>query len=358
MKRKNYMRLPNGFGCIKFLGKNRRNQYAALKTTGWADNGNQIRKYVGYAETYNEAYQILLNYSTNPFNIDKKNITLNDIYPKIANNLAIELENGKISKSTYAGLLSAWNKQLIALKDIRIMELKKKDIQNIIDKSNLKHTGRTNIKTLASKIILYAKDEYELRINFDFNEIKIGEKEKSNKHKPFTDEEVRKIESFAFNSNSQIGKMLVIYFYTGLRPSELLQIKIKNVFLTENYMIGGIKTTAGKNRIIPIHQNIKKFIQEFYNQNKDKEYLIMNNNNNMTYDVYEDRFKKFMVELNMNHIPHDTRHTFATKLDELNFSESIIKRLMGHSLSNDVTNDVYIHKSAAALYKEISKLKY
>lgn len=356
MKRKNNLKLPNGFGSILFLGNKRRHPYAALKTTGWDDNGRQIRKYVGYAKTYNEAYQILLNYSSNPFDINSKNITLNDIYPKIADKMAIELENSKISKSTYAGLLSAWNKQLIALKDIKIIDLKRKDIQNIIDNSNLKHTGRTNIKTLASKIILYAKDEYDLRINFDLNEVKIGEKEKSTKHKPFSDAEVRKIENVA--SINQIGKMLVIYFYTGLRPSELLQIKIKNVFLAENYMIGGIKTAAGKNRIIPIHSNIKQYVQEFYEQNKDKEFLIMNNNNNMTYDVYEDRFKKFMVELNMNHIPHDTRHTFATKLDELNFSESIIKRLMGHSLSNDVTNDVYIHKSAAALYKEISRLKY
>ena len=79
MKRKNNLKLPNGFGSILFLGNKRRHPYAALKTTGWDDNGRQIRKYVGYAKTYNEAYQILLNYSSNPFDINSKNIIVTNI---------------------------------------------------------------------------------------------------------------------------------------------------------------------------------------------------------------------------------------------------------------------------------------
>jgi len=48
--------------------------------------------------------------------------------------------------------------------------------------------------------------------------------------------------------------------YTGMRSGEIRSIKKENIFLDENYMIGGIKTEAGKGRIIPIHPKIKDLI--------------------------------------------------------------------------------------------------
>lgn len=42
--------------------------------------------------------------------------------------------------------------------------------------------------------------------------------------------------------------------YNGLRPNELLDIKTKNVFLNDRYIIGEGKTEVGKDRIIPIHK--------------------------------------------------------------------------------------------------------
>jgi len=150
----------------------------------------------------------------------------------------------------------------------------------------------------------------------------------------------------------------MIYFYTGLRPSELLEIEIKNIYLEDNYMIGGSKTEAGKNRIIPIHPKIKDLIIYFYNQ-KNK-YLIINENtkNKLSYDIYQKRFDNFMELLTMNHTPHDTRHTFATKCDEIDIPLPVIKILMGHSLANDVTNNVYIHMCIEKLSSYIEKIEY
>lgn len=44
--------------------------------------------------------------------------------------------------------------------------------------------------------------------------------------------------------------------YTGLRVGELLDIKIENLHLDKRYMIGGFKTQARTNRIIPISRKI------------------------------------------------------------------------------------------------------
>ncbi len=356
MKRTRNLKLPNGFGSIVFLGSNRRNPYGALKTTGWDISGKQIREYVGYAKTWNDAYKILLEYNGNPYDLEYKNITLEKVYDNLIGKIKEDCYNEVISKSTYSALTSTWNQQLSKIKNKKILDLRKKEIQKIINESGLRYTGRNYIKILFTKIINYCNEEYELNINKDICNLKVGEKEKSNIHKPFLESEISLIKEYAGSNDT--AKMLMIYFYTGLRPSELLDIQITNIFLKDDYMIGGSKTEAGKERIIPIHPNIKEYTKYFYS--KKNVYLIMNKNTNtkMTYDVYKDRFKTLMKTLNFDHKPHDTRHTFATKCEEVGISDINIKILIGHSLSNDITNDVYIHKSVERLKNEINKLKY
>jgi integrase len=46
---------------------------------------------------------------------------------------------------------------------------------------------------------------------------------------------------------------VLVMIYTGLRASELCHIEVKNIFIEDRYMIGGMKTKAGTNRKIPIH---------------------------------------------------------------------------------------------------------
>lgn len=356
MKRKHNLKLPNGFGSIIYLGETRRKPYGAVKTVGWNSEGKQIKKYIGYAETWNEAYKILLEYNNMPFNLEYKNITLGEVYNILEPKLKESYLNGDMSKSNYDNLTSVYKNHLIVLKNKKILEIRKKDVQDVIKNSKLKHTGRGYIKNIFQRLVEYSIDELELSINKNIYDLDIGKKEKSEKHFPFNDNEINIIKEKA-NSNS-IAKLIMIYLYTGLRPSELLNIETKKVFLEEDYMIGGEKTEAGTDRIIPIHSKIKLFIEELYNSSK--KYLIINEttNNKMSYDTYQKRFDLLMKELNLTHTPHDTRHTFATKCSLIGITDVNIKRLMGHSLSNDVTNNVYIHKTIETLKKEIEKIAY
>lgn len=356
MRRKRNLKLPNGLGSIIYLGDNRRNPYGAVKTIGWTQDGKQIRKYVGVAPTYNDAFQILLDYNKMPFNLDHKNIIVKDVYNKLLVILTEQYNNGKISKTSYKCLKSAYNQHLYKLDNENIVTLKRKELQDIIDKSGLKYTGRNYIKILFTKMIDFCNDELELNINTDiYKKLKIGEKEKSTKHKIMLIDDIHYIDELS--KTDDIAKIIMIYLYTGLRPSELLLIEIKNVFLNDDYMIGGIKTDAGIDRIIPIHSKIKPFIEYFYNPNN--KYLIVNKSaNKITYDAWKKIFKKFMEMLGYNYIPHDTRHTFATKCEDAGISDVNIKILMGHSLANDVTNDVYIHKTIEKLRNEIERIIY
>lgn len=357
MRRKNNLKLPNGFGSIVFLGSNRRKPYGARITTGYDDNGKQLYNYVGYGETYNETYKILCNYNDKPYDINYKNITVGEVYTSLKPIMFNNIGESGMSESNYKNLTSAYENYLKPIEKNKIIEVQKAKIQKIINDSKLKHTGRGYIKNIWQRLIGFANEEFGLKIDSDVYNLKIGKKEKSNMHQVIDSSSITLISDLARNGDDT-AKMIMIYLYTGLRPSELIKIETSNVFLTENYMIGGCKTEAGKNRIIPIHSKVKDYVEYFYN-NANK-YLITDRttHKNITYDTYQNKYENVMMKLGLDYIPGDTRTTFATKCDEVGISQPIIKRLMGHSLNNDVTNNVYIRKTAQDLKNEIERIKY
>lgn len=354
-KRRKSLRLPNGLGTIQYLGEKRRQPYQAVVTLGYDNKGKQLRKSLGVRDTWDKAYQLLLDYSNQPYNLDFHNITLRKVFELYQPILEKDMLNEKMSKSNYRNLITS-SKHLEILFNNKITEIKKRDMQMLLDSSELGHTAQGYIKNIAFRLFNYAIEELELPIvkNPCVN-LKIIEKKQSTMHKPFSVEE---IQSLWNNSSDYYCKLALIYLYTGVRPSELLEIKTSNVFLDEDYMIGGNKTEAGRNRIIPIHPAIKEIVNSIYNI--DNKYLVINPNTNdkMSYDTWQKRFDNLMKEFGYNHNPHDTRHTFSTYLKFCGVSEVDRKWLMGHSFGNDVTNNVYTHIDHKYLLNEIKKLKY
>ena len=76
----------------------------------------------------------------------------------------------------------------------------------------------------------------------------------------------------------------------------------------------------------------------------------------MTYDKYRGRWKKIMNRFELNHKPHDTRHTFITKAKNANMNDYIIKLIVGHAIT-DITENTYTHHTIAELHNEIQKIK-
>ena len=63
-----------------------------------------------------------------------------------------------------------------------------------------------------------------------------------------------------------------------------------------------------------------------------------------------------MKHIGLNHLPYDTRHTFATLAKLYKVDDFARKRIMGHK-SADLTDDVYTHTLQNELYTEIQKIK-
>lgn len=58
--------------------------------------------------------------------------------------------------------------------------------------------------------------------------------------------------------------LILIQCYSGWRPRELCYLRLDDVDLNARTFTGGLKTNAGKNRIVPIHPRIFDLVQARY----------------------------------------------------------------------------------------------
>ena len=176
---------------------------------------------------------------------------------------------------------------------------------------------------------------------------------------PFSDLEIQKLWD---NIQVPFTDMVLIGIYTGFRPQELAILQIDDVDLDHWTIIGGLKTDAGKNRIVPIHPRIRELVQKNYNQAREmrSDHLFNDENGQqgtfLTYDKYRGRFNKIMKRLNMNHKPHDTRHSFITMAKAADMNEYILKLIVGHVVE-DITENTYTHRTIEEFHQEIQKIK-
>ncbi|WP_211492651.1 MULTISPECIES: tyrosine-type recombinase/integrase, partial [unclassified Fusobacterium] len=113
------------------------------------------------------------------------------------------------------------------------------------------------------------------------------------------------------------------------------------------------KTNAGK-RTIPISSRILPIFKELYNTNN--EYFFMVKGKKRSYTGFRLSFTTTLKKLNLEeHTIHDTRHTFASLLNNVNANRTSITKLIGHTDFN-ITENVYTHKDLEELRKAIDLL--
>lgn len=353
------MKLPNNYGSIYKKGGNRRKPYAVVVTTGWTDEGKQKRKVLGYVASPAQGLKLLAEYHNNPYNLNIKNISFSDIWKDVEVELEKMVEQGTMSSSNLDSLKFAFYNHCQSIHNEKMLDLKFKTMQNMIDNAKNKNNGnelgvsaKGFIKTVCVKVFNYAIIEYELPLlkNTAVN-LKCGVKKKSQKHIPFSEQELSTLWGM---QHLDIIKVLLIYCYTGVRPNELFITKKCDIFIDKEYFITGSKTEAGKNRIIPIHPKINHLIKYFYDHDCDYPFTIIYSNFN--YAKVKREFSKLMDELQMNHTPYDGRHTFITMMKKAGANDYILKRIVGHSIK-DITENVYTHREVSDLINEVKKIK-
>lgn len=342
------MRMPSGYGSVIKLKGNRRKPYQVRITQGFTDEGKQIYAYLGYFAKKDEACIALSEYNSSPYDITKETITFAEVYKKWSKE-----HFKKVSDSSIERYGNAYRKYCKSLYKMRFKDIRLTHLQGVIDDCGMAHPTRASIKTLFNVLFTFAmKNDI---VEKDYAQyVDIGKREGKSNRRPFTQEEIDKL--FKHVNDIDYTDTVLIMIYTGLRIGELLDIKIENVHLDERYMIGGLKTEAGKDRVIPINKKIEPFIRKYYEENKDKTYLITNAfGRQMQYSNYRrEKWDNIMEKMQFDevHRPHDARHTFASLMDSVNANKLCIKRIMGHA-SPDITDKVYTHKTIEQLIEAV-----
>lgn len=162
--------------------------------------------------------------------------------------------------------------------------------------------------------------------------------------KIFTDEEISRIWE---NEKLEWVDSVLFFLYTGFRISEMIDLKTSSVDLKVQTIIGGTKTAAGKNRIVPVHSKIKHIVQRRVEQSKSG-YLFEYNGKRLSQPQYRTFWTDIMGKLEMEHTPHECRHTFRSRLDSAGANKVCIDRIMGHK-SKGTGERVYTHKNIEEL---------
>ena len=359
------LKMPNKFGSISFLGEGRRRPFMMRAPATYDDDAKEIRPILGYTDDYYMAYETLLKYHKKS---QEKEGTLrfSDLFTLWSEYKKKRFEDlkekGKLKKNqrvAYAANYdSVYNNQCKPLHNKLLSDLCSADFQNIIDNCDKGYTTRKYIKLLGGQLFEHAN---YLGIKLDkevIDRLEVGDTDKSTKHKIFTDDEIdllwKNLENKQIDPHSIID-IVLINLYTGMRPTELLEMKTSNIDLKSQIMIGGIKTNAGIDREIPIHNKILPLVKFRYNP--ENEYLITKENGKpILYRHYLDLFKDVMNNLNLDHIPYDCRSTTATKLYNAGIDQLIYKLILGHDIS-DITEKHYIKITSKQKVEAINKLK-
>ena len=430
-------RLPNHFGSIRYLGAGRRNAYAVNVTVaadereGRIGNGTR-RKAICYTRSWEEGYQVLVLFhagvitvNESPKEIREKLRQINswqectggedprDKMVRYAKKILVDLDlirsggeaktdwtehtfrqvyhsfidhrfgpnaGQKRKASTKNGYTSAWLKLEpfygLTLDQVSVDALEAR--VNTVARLGYSKTTVQRMVTLIHQLYKYAYDRGYCEGRHGLGVEMPAAKEEVH-HQDFSDKELAKL-WVAYQTVTDLFikntvRMILIMCYSGFRIKEYETLEFVDGEIP--YLRGGLKTAAGKNRVVPVHSMILPLVREceavFLNGKKNGQFrrdmkmalvqIGVDDPGGCHKKCYGEMEKyqqaeEIRSEEKRYHTPHSTRHTFSRLCESYDVREADRKRMMGHSLKGDVTNGVYGHRSVAELSREVEKIEH
>lgn len=144
--------------------------------------------------------------------------------------------------------------------------------------------------------------------------------------------------------------ILETLYACGLRVSELIQLKISDLYFEEGFI--QVTGKGNKQRLVPISRNTQKYIEIYRNEirnhqkidNKSQDILFVNRNGKkltraMIFTIIKRLTEKAGIQKNTS--PHTFRHSFATHLLENGADLRAIQQMLGHE--SITTTEIYTH---------------
>ena len=271
---------------------------------------------------------------------------------------------------------AAASRKLAPLLDRTMDEISIMDLQNLVNRTaeaGYSRSAVTDLVTLIRQIYRFAYPRELCSREYGKYVVMPSTVEETH-HQDFTDEELRILWR---HQEDPVINMILIMCYSGFRISEFDPENEMKTVISEDgrtgYFQGGMKTRAGKNRIVPIHSAILPLVKKILNRQGQPVFFC-----GKSKDRFRDDMKTVLTRIgidtvtrrdtlinlqtdvvreNRYHTPHSCRHTFSRLCESYGVNEADRRRMLGHSFGNDVTNGVYGHRTVRELAIEIEKIK-
>ena len=329
------MRNPNGYGSVVKLSGNRRRPFHVRKTVGFNQKGHPIFQTIDYTKTREEGMILLASYNKDPWDVNMANITLQDLFE-----IWWDKKAPKLKDSTARTLKVAYN-HCKSLASYKYRNIKAYHMQDTIDNCGCGYSTQGAIKTLWGHLDKLALELDVTTRNYS-SLVQAAPIPETNKT-PFSEEEIQimwRVQDVPWADS------VLFLLYTGFRISEMLDLTLDSVDLKNGTITGGTKTKAGKNRIVPIHSKLRNIVKRRVKEGGT--HLFSNVKRYCSQSMYRIFWREVMEAANMQHTPHDCRHTFRSRLDSAGANKRCIDLMMGHK-SPDVGERVYTHKTVDEL---------
>jgi integrase len=353
----------NGTGSVTKLTGKRRNPWMARITTGVSEEGEQLRRVVGYFKTKGEAEIALALESVMPTS-EFSSYTLKQVYEMWKKTK----RHKNLSDSTKDNYRAVFKNYMSEYHNRKFADLQPEHFQKMVDKAEqagMSESTMTKIKALATILSDYASSKNIIPKSYVVN-IVIPKAENKKDEKPiFYDTEIQILFK---NDHLSLVDTILILIYSGFRPNELFGLKKDLVDLDEMLFVGGSKTEAGKDRIVPIHPKIQKYVIKRYNESE--KYLlewekIIGSKKQGTLktiripykeDYYRYKYYETLDALGIERrVPYKARHTFFTKGDMYCKDERALADIGGHT-DPAFSRKTYSHSDIERLRKAMNSI--
>jgi len=266
----------------------------------------------------------------------------------------------KLSNNTY----ESYRYNLIKINNYfnnNITYLNEDDIRNFLYKSEESAKTNAHYLTVLKTFYDYMLDLEKIKVNPSEN-IKSPKLEKR-LPKFLTEEEINRLLDIDMKKpiDYRNKAMLELLYATGMRISELLDLKLSNINFEEDAV--KVMGKGSKERFIPIGEITKKYLLIYINEyrglilkTKVSDYLFVNyNGSRMSRQGFFKILKKLCedAQIEKEISPHILRHSFATHLLNNGADLRVIQELLGHE--NISTTEIYSHVSNEKVKEDYSK---
>ena len=191
---------------------------------------------------------------------------------------------------------------------------------------------------------------------------------------------IDEMQNLSIDKDCYLGKILTEGRKYSLNVIyELLHFKHEDFHRTESgaYLIGGCKTEAGRNRIIPILDFGIPIFEHAYATSVENGPLFPNGKGGFWNEKNwrNRKFYPFLEEIGIQPNPYDengkrkpefagklatytpytTRHTYASLCDRAGVNKDILKRAVGHTPKSKTLDEVYLHPKATQMIEAFDK---